>query len=348
MRKSAEKTFARKDSAKRAMMTFRDKNPDLVAVQLAVVPVAGEKDKVAVQATGWSNADVAAIDAAGFVRIENDDGGAAIAAEAAADEAARGNPDLEIDDAEAEQLARESDIDDAAAALVAGLEAREAIADEDFNLSDGELAPFGEAAAGLPDVAGPLTDEDFAGSRTPTLDELPSLTFDSYVAARETALALGATAFDVVAVDGGGFVVSTVLGAKAAKAAKRKADKEAAKAKADAKSKTKGEAVERGKAARKAKAAEKKATKAKGGVTTGVAKTPKPIRPDGSKTKKEQMLDMICAPAGATEDEICAAIGWKKCRTTLMRSVKASNVALRVEKNAGEKKQRYFGTRAAA
>ena len=96
---------------------------------------------------------------------------------------------------------------------------------------------------------------------------------------------------------------------------------------------------------KEAKAKIKTKTKAKGGVTTGVAKNPKPVRPDGSKTKKEQMLDMVCRPEGATEAEICEAIGgWKKCRTTLYRSAAASNVALRAEKVAGAK-QRYFNAR---
>ena len=60
-----EKTFSTRSNAKRAIASFRDKNPDLTGVGVSVVPAG---DKFAVHATGWENAHVAAIDAAGFVR----------------------------------------------------------------------------------------------------------------------------------------------------------------------------------------------------------------------------------------------------------------------------------------
>lgn len=62
------------------------------------------------------------------------------------------------------------------------------------------------------------------------------------------------------------------------------------------------------------------------------------------KTKKEIMLDMVCAPGGATEAEICEAIGWKACLVTLRRSAAAAGVTLRAEKPKGGK-SRFFGTR---
>jgi hypothetical protein len=92
-----EKTFSTRSNAKRAIASFRDKNPDLTMVGVSVA-LAGDKF---VHATGWENAHVAAIDAAGFVRVE----------------------------------------EDAAATLVEALETREAVADEDFNEGAAAKAP---------------------------------------------------------------------------------------------------------------------------------------------------------------------------------------------------------------
>jgi hypothetical protein len=65
-----EKTFSTRSNAKRAIANFRDKNPDLIGVGVSVVQAS---DKFAVHATGWENAHVAAIDAAGFVRVESEE-----------------------------------------------------------------------------------------------------------------------------------------------------------------------------------------------------------------------------------------------------------------------------------
>ena len=65
-----EKTFSTRSNAKRAIANFRDKNPDLIGVGVSVVQA---RDKFAVHATGWENADVAAIDAAGFIRVESEE-----------------------------------------------------------------------------------------------------------------------------------------------------------------------------------------------------------------------------------------------------------------------------------
>lgn len=53
-------------------------------------------------------------------------------------------------------------------------------------------------------------------------------------------------------------------------------------------------------------------------------------RPDGLRpgSKMATMLDMVLTPRGATEDEICAAIGWKKCRVTLQRTAKKAGAEL--------------------
>jgi Protein of unknown function (DUF3489) len=68
----ADKTFSNRSNAKRAIVNFRDKHPDLTGVELTLFAVG---DKVGVSATGWENSQVAAIDAAGFVRIESEEAG---------------------------------------------------------------------------------------------------------------------------------------------------------------------------------------------------------------------------------------------------------------------------------
>ncbi len=62
-------------------------------------------------------------------------------------------------------------------------------------------------------------------------------------------------------------------------------------------------------------------------------------------TKNQMMLDMVCRAEGATEQEICEAIGWKACLVTLRRASAAAGVTLRAEKQKGGR-ARYFGTRA--
>lgn len=60
-------------------------------------------------------------------------------------------------------------------------------------------------------------------------------------------------------------------------------------------------------------------------------------RPDGLRpgSKQAQMLDMVLAPTGATEAEICKALGWKKCRVTLKRVCEKVGAALVSTKNDG-------------
>lgn len=60
-------------------------------------------------------------------------------------------------------------------------------------------------------------------------------------------------------------------------------------------------------------------------------------RPDGLRTgsKQAQMLDMVLAPTGATEAEICKALGWKKCRVTLKRVCEKVSATLVSTKNDG-------------
>jgi hypothetical protein len=82
-----EKTFSTRSNAKRAIANFRDKNPDLIGVGVSVVQAS---DKFAVHATGWENAHVAAIDAAGFIRVESEETAPAASEGPALDERALG------------------------------------------------------------------------------------------------------------------------------------------------------------------------------------------------------------------------------------------------------------------
>lgn len=64
------------------------------------------------------------------------------------------------------------------------------------------------------------------------------------------------------------------------------------------------------------------------------ARTPAGARPDGLRAGSKQavMLDMVLAPNGATEAEICKKLGWKKCRVTLKRVCEKVGVTLLTSK----------------
>ncbi|ACL61736.1 DUF3489 domain-containing protein [Methylobacterium nodulans] len=64
-------------------------------------------------------------------------------------------------------------------------------------------------------------------------------------------------------------------------------------------------------------------------------------------SKNEQMLAMVLAEGGATEEEICKAIGWKACAVTLKRAAAKAGISLTLVKQPGEKRGRYVGQRAA-
>jgi len=54
-------------------------------------------------------------------------------------------------------------------------------------------------------------------------------------------------------------------------------------------------------------------------------------------SKKAIMLDMVLRPEGATEEDICKAIGWKACLVTLRRTAVEAGVELTREKVKGSK-----------
>lgn len=104
--------------------------------------------------------------------------------------------------------------------------------------------------------------------------------------------------------------------AKAAPAKKAKSSKK----KAAPKKKTK-KVAPGGRAARKA---------AKRSVPAAAASPASSARPDGLRagSKEAMMLDLACAPGGATEASICKALGWKKCRVTLKRTCEKAGAVL--------------------
>lgn len=67
---------------------------------------------------------------------------------------------------------------------------------------------------------------------------------------------------------------------------------------------------------------------------------PAPWRPAPG-TKKAVILDMIRRPGGATEAEICSAIGWKACAVTLRRVCRKAGFTPVLIKVEGEPRGRY-------
>lgn len=59
-------------------------------------------------------------------------------------------------------------------------------------------------------------------------------------------------------------------------------------------------------------------------------------------SKNAVMLAMVRDPAGATEAEICAALGWKACRATLGRVVDKAGLKLTASKDEATGRNRYF------
>ena len=61
-------------------------------------------------------------------------------------------------------------------------------------------------------------------------------------------------------------------------------------------------------------------------------------------SKNEQMLAMVLAEGGASEADICAAIGWKACTVTLKRACSKAGLTLALVKVAGQR-SRYVASR---
>lgn len=68
------------------------------------------------------------------------------------------------------------------------------------------------------------------------------------------------------------------------------------------------------------------------------------LRPDGLVlgSGMATLVDTVCRAKGATNEELCTAVGWKQCLPMMKAACEKANVALRSEKTDG--KTRYFGT----
>jgi len=94
--------------------------------------------------------------------------------------------------------------------------------------------------------------------------------------------------------------------------------------------------------ARKPTPTAKKTTKA----AKANARTPVNLRKDGLRegTGMATLVDTVCRKQGATNEELCKAVGWKQCLPMMKKACERAKVKLRVEKKDGEP-TRYFGSR---
>jgi hypothetical protein len=71
-------------------------------------------------------------------------------------------------------------------------------------------------------------------------------------------------------------------------------------------------------------------------------------RKDGlrSGSKMAMMIDMVLAPGGATEAEVCKKLGWKACLVTLKRTAEKGgyDLTFKVEETKDGSKRRYFAS----
>jgi hypothetical protein len=70
------------------------------------------------------------------------------------------------------------------------------------------------------------------------------------------------------------------------------------------------------------------------------------LRPDGLRVGSglAVLVDTVCRPEGATNTELCAAVGWAQCLPAMRKAADKAGVTVRVEKVSGQP-ARYFGTR---
>lgn len=59
-------------------------------------------------------------------------------------------------------------------------------------------------------------------------------------------------------------------------------------------------------------------------------------------SKHVKVLEMVKRPEGATEQEICDAIGWVQCLATMGRVIKKAGLAVRKEKDPKTNRTRYW------
>lgn len=68
------------------------------------------------------------------------------------------------------------------------------------------------------------------------------------------------------------------------------------------------------------------------------------LRPDGLRKGSAggKLVDMVCRKQGATNEELCKAVGWKQCLPMLRKSCDQAKVKLTTERPEGEL-TRYYG-----
>lgn len=76
------------------------------------------------------------------------------------------------------------------------------------------------------------------------------------------------------------------------------------------------------------------------------ARTPVGLRKDGLRegSGMATLVDTVCRKGGATNEQLCKAVGWKQCLPMLKKACERAGVKLRTEKKDGEP-TRYIGTR---
>ena len=79
--------------------------------------------------------------------------------------------------------------------------------------------------------------------------------------------------------------------------------------------------------------------------TAKEAKEKAALRPDGLRpgTGLAILVDTVCRDKGATNAELCEAVGWKQCLPMMRKACDKAGVTLKVERAPG-KMARYFGT----
>lgn len=70
------------------------------------------------------------------------------------------------------------------------------------------------------------------------------------------------------------------------------------------------------------------------------------LRPDGLRVGSglATLVDTVCRPEGATNTELCEAVGWAQCLPAMRKACDKAGVTVRTEKERGQP-TRYFGSR---
>jgi hypothetical protein len=99
----------------------------------------------------------------------------------------------------------------------------------------------------------------------------------------------------------------------------------------------------------KSKKVPAKAATAKAPAKVSSNKPVREYRPDGlaKGSAAALLVDTVCRPKGATNQELCEAVGWAQCMPYVKSSAAKAGVTIRTEKREGEP-MRYFGTRKAS